>query len=390
MKILLAHNYYQIPGGEDVVLEKERALLASHGNDAPLFTVNNDEIKRFIDKLETAWNAPYNRRSKNMMAQKLATLKPDIVHAHNFFPVLSPSIYDACQEAGVPVVQTLHNFRILCPGALFMRGGKVCEDCLESSPYQAVFHKCYRESRFGSLVVARMVAKHKALNTWNTKVDRFIALTAFAKSKFVQGGIEPERISVKPNFIETDNTPLPPAAGRGGALFVGRLSVEKGIETLLEAWKNIDYKLRIAGDGPLMEKVKNAGIKNITVLGRLSAREVAKEMRRSAFLVAPSCWYEGFPMVLLEAFANGLPVIVSRLGSLAEIVEERVTGIRFTAGDAHDFTEKVSWAMGRPEELGRMGVNARKTFEDKYNPETNYKTLIGIYRRVIEDKGKKL
>ncbi len=380
MKVWLAHNYYRQSGGEDVVVANEQALLSAYGHKVQLVKDSNDRITGPWAAVKAAWQAPYSREARAGMAALIAERAPDVVHVHNFFPLMTPSIYDACRDAGVPVVQTLHNYRTICAGALLMRGGRPCEDCIGGSPWLGALHGCYRNSRPASLAVARLIATHRRRRTWHTKVDRFVALTEFSKSRFVKAGFPGERIAVKPNFVEDR---AQEAGMREGALFVGRLSPEKGVRTLLLAWDGIDVPLRIAGDGPLLDATCGP---NIVVLGRTAPEAVATEMARAAFLVMPSESYETFGLVIVEAFCQGLPVIASRLGSMAEIVEDGVTGLHFTPGDAADLAAKVRWAADHPEDMRRMGANARRVYEEKYTPEENYKQLIAIYEQAIENK----
>ncbi len=382
MRILQVHNTYQKAGGEDAVVANEGALLTGKGHEVRLWSVSNDEIVGAWAKLKTAWQTPYSHTARRRVAAAIADFAPDVVHVHNFFPLITPSVYDACRDAGVPVVQTLHNYRTICAGALLLRNGRPCEDCIGGSPYQGALHGCYRGSRPGSLAVARMIARHRGQGTWRTKVDRFIALTEFAKAKFVEAGFPAEKIAVKPNFVE-DRGPQEAETERNGALFVGRLSPEKGIGTLLTAWRDLDVQLRIAGDGPLLSMAQGTASPNVVPLGKLPPEAVNQEMTRAAFLVMPSDWYEGFPVTLAEAFCRGLPVIASRLGAMAEIVEDGVIGLHFTPGDAQDLAAKVRWAADHPEEMRRMGANARRAYEEKYTPEANLRQLMAIYEDVI-------
>ena len=386
MRILLVHNTYQQAGGEDTVAAAEMALLRNFGHEVHLHTVSNDKIQSFWTKVVTSWRTPYSLWGLKEITGVINETQPEVVHVHNFFPLLTPSIYDACRDAGVPVVQTLHNYRTICAGALLLREGKPCEDCINGSPYQAVLHGCYRNSRLGSLAVARMIDRHRRRGTWAEKVDRFIALTDFARNKFLEAGFPAERIVVKPNFIEKANLEAADGRQRSGALFVGRLSEEKGIRTLFKAWESLDFPLRIVGDGPLMNRVREQASGTIAVLGNKERKQVNEEMVHAAFLVMSSEWYEGCPMVLLEAFSQGLPVITSRLGSMAEIVEDGVTGLHFNPGDAEDLVRKVRWATEHPEEIRRMGQNALRVYEEKYTPETNYRCLMTIYEETITDK----
>jgi len=287
----------------------------------------------------------------------------------------------------VPVVLTLHNYRYICANGLFLRDGGPREDCLGASPYQAVTHRCYRDSKLGSLSLARLIAHHQKRGTWRSKVNRFVALTEFARSKFVAAGFPQEKVAVKPNFVaSTEADEAAVGAPRAGALFVGRLAAEKGIATMMQAWRSLDVPLRVLGDGPLAGLVKGFGNPAVEPLGWRSSDEVADEMRRAGFLVMPSEWYEGFPLTLVEAFSRGLPVLASGIGGMAEVVEDGVTGLHFAPGDVGDIVEKVAWAAGHPDEMRRMGENARRAYERLYSAEANYDMLQAIYDAAVEDR----
>jgi glycosyltransferase involved in cell wall biosynthesis len=381
-RVVIVHNRYQLPGGEDAVAAHELDLLARNGWETRAWYVSNDVISNTWSKITTVVRISYSRLARDELARIIAEFKPAVVHVHNFFPMLSPSLYDACRTTGVAVVQTLHNYRTICPGGQLFRDDHVCEDCIGRSPYHAALHGCYRGSRIGSLAVARMVNTHHRRGTWSHKVDRFIALSAFAKSKFVAGGFPENRIVVKPNFAF--DLSVTGSAPRAGALYVGRLSTEKGIDTLLRAWNGLDVPLRLVGDGPLRESVETAAGPSLIALGWKTPGEIAVEMSRSAFLVVPSVWPEGFPMVIAEAFCQGLPVIASRIGSLAEIIEDGATGLFFSAKDADELAAKVRWAHQHPERMRMMGTNARKRYEEKYSPNANFQQLTKIYAAAIE------
>lgn len=391
MKILQVHNIYKLTGGEDSVLDAEKILLQKYGHNVSTFKVTNDNIKGFINKIKAGLSVSYSPKSKEELSLVLRDFKPDLVHVHNFFPLLTPSIYDACVEKNIPVIQTLHNYRTMCPGALLMRDGKICELCVKGSAYKSVLHGCYRDSIIGTFAVARMVENHRAKGTWNTKVNRFIALTEFARNKFIEAGFPKEKIRVKSNFSSdsssnTNDTNLK----KNGALFVGRLSQEKGLGTLIETWSDLDIPLKVAGTGPLESELTHLKNSAVTALGMLDQNSVRKEMSRAAFLVMPSEWYEGFPMVLVEAFSQGLPVVASRLGGMAEIVEDGITGLHFETGNEKDLAVKVQWLHDHPEESRQMGLNARKVFEQKYTADKNYEILMDIYQDAINDSKKKL
>ena len=385
MRALIVHNRYQQAGGEDTVVANEYALLERNGWCPRLWGVSNEKIVGTWDKITAAMRASYSRPARDELARVVAEFAPAVVHVHNFFPLLSPSIYDACRAAGVAVVQTLHNYRTICAGALLARDGHPCEDCIGGSPYQGALHGCYRGSRLGSLAVARMVDTHRRRGTWSEKVDRFIALSAFAKDKFVAAGFPADRIAIKPNFAEDRR--VGGSCRRSGALYVGRLSPEKGIGTLLRAWNGVEVPLRIVGDGPMRAVVEAAIGPKVAASGWKTGADIAAEMGQAAFLILPAEVYESFPMVIVEAFSQGLPVIASRIGALAEIVEDGHTGLLFSFGDADDLARKVRWAGQHPEVLRRMGAEARRIYEERYSPSVNFRQLVGIYQEAIAQRG---
>ena len=388
MKILQLHNFYQQSGGEDFVVMAERELLQSHGHDVRFYGVSNDVVKGALKKIKTAWQAPYSADARLRVTAEISTFRPDVVHVHNFFPLLTPSVYDACQDAGVPVVQTLHNFRTICPGALLLRKDRICEACISGSAYRAVSRRCYRGSFPGSLAVARMVAYHSKHGTWREKVDCFISLTDFAKDIFVKAGFPEEKIAIKPNFL---NSGPVPGGGKGGyALFVGRLSHEKGIKILLDAWERLSGKmpLKIVGDGPLAGWVAMAAARVPAVewLGHRSRMEVLSLMREASVLVFPSIWYEGFPLSITEAYSVGLPVIGGDLGSMTSLIAHGRTGLHFRPGDPGDLAAKLEWALAHPAELKWMRHEARAEFDGKYTADKNYEKLMDIYQKASEQK----
>jgi glycosyltransferase involved in cell wall biosynthesis len=382
MKVMLVHNSYQQSGGEDTVLASEMNLLLRCGNEVNLFHLHNNTVNSVLKKIHTALHAPYSRAILHDLRARITLYNPDVVHVHNIFPLITPSVFDACRDMKVPVVYTLHNFRTVCPGALLLRDGRICEKCLHGTAYRAALYGCYRNSRIGSLAVARLVEYHRKRNTWRDKVDLFIALTQFAKRKFVEAGFSDKKIVVKPNFVAA---PAPPdiIKERNGALFVGRLSPEKGLRTILDAWEKLEVPLQIAGKGPLLDEIVNRQNDRICVRGHVSGNEISDLMFSAYVLIMASDCYEGFPMGLVEAFSHGLPVIAPRLGSMEELIQDHVTGLLYEPGNAEDLAAKVKWAVYHREELMRMGRNARKVYQDKYTPETNYSLLIEIYKQAM-------
>lgn len=387
IRVLLVHNHYLRPGGEDTVFEAERSLLEHMGHKVITFVENNVHLKN-MDPFKAAANAVWSKDTQQKLRRVIQQTRPDIAHFHNTFLMISPAAYYTCKEAGVPVVQTLHNYRLICPSALLRREGQICEDCVgKAVPWPGVLHGCWRGSRAETAVVATMLTVHRLMKTWQEQVDVYIALTEFARQKFIEGGLPPEKIMVKPNFVEPD-----PGEGRhkgGYALFVGRLSSEKGVRTLLSAWRWLkNTRLKIVGDGPLLDEARNfiqrEGLNMVELLGRKSRSEVFALMKKAKVLIFPSEWYEGFPMTLAEAFATGLPAVASRLGAMAEIVEDGRTGLLFEPGAPDDLAAKVEWAWTHPKEIAEMGRNARREYELKYTAERNYELLMQIYRRAMK------
>jgi glycosyltransferase involved in cell wall biosynthesis len=390
MKILLVHNAYKHRGGEDNVFSAERDLLVAAGHCVTTYLRHNDEIAvdGFFSSAKLATKTIWSRESYRALGELLRESQPDIVHFHNILPLISPAAYYACVKAGVPVVQTLHNYRLLCPGGMFLRDGLVCEQCLgRSIPWPGIAHACYRGSRAATSGVATMLTVHRALRTWQHGVNVYIALTEFARRKFIEGGLPRERIVVKPNFVSLDPGV---SVSRGDyALFVGRLAQEKGLDILLSCWRQLSntIPLKIAGDGPLHDEMESfatrSSLKSVSFLGRVSSGEILELMRGARFLVFPSLWFEGFPLTIAEAYACGIPVIASRLGAMGEIVEDGRTGLHFKSGDAADLAAKVEWAWAHEDQMGSMGIAARTEYESKYTAERNYQMLKKIYESAI-------
>jgi glycosyltransferase involved in cell wall biosynthesis len=378
-RVLVVHNAYQHRGGEDSVVDDEIALLQAHGHEVERCLRSNDEIGGMA-RLSLAGTTLWSSQTTKSVAEVVSRFRPDVIHVHNTFPLISPSLYWAAGRAGVPVVQTLHNFRLLCPQAMLLRAGRVCEDCVGKIPWRGVTRACYRGSRAQSGVLAGMLVLHRALGTWQDRVTRYVALNNFCRAKFIQGGLPADRIVVKPNFVDL---PAPPALPRQGALFVGRLSPEKGISVLAEAARRVpDCAITVVGTGP-GEPVL-AGLRNMHLRGFCDAGGVHSAMHSASWLVLPSIWYENFPRTLVEAFACGLPVLASRLGALADLVREGETGLLFEPGNAGDLAQKMAWAQAHPEAMARMGQNARAEYEANYTAAINYRQLTAIYDEAIE------
>jgi glycosyltransferase involved in cell wall biosynthesis len=383
LKIVVAHNFYQQAGGEDQVFADETALLESHGHTVARHTVHNDEVAN-LGRLTLAGRTIWNRQSHRELFELVQRERADVVHFHNTFPLLSPSVYSAARSAGAAVVQTLHNYRLICPTAILYRNEKVCEDCMNrKAPWPAVVHRCYRGSFGASMVTAAMLSVHQSRGTFANDVDAYIALTEFAKAKFVQGGMPVDKITVKPNFVGPD-----PGVGEGRGnfcLFVGRLTEAKGIDVLLKAWKLLPdpIELKIAGDGELAPHVRDAAASNprIHFVGRLPSDQINDLMGKATALIFPSVWYEGLPKTILEAYARGTPVIASRLGSMIELVRDGITGAHFTANDPADLAATVAGLLASGT-LPTMRTAVREYYLSKYTAEANYRMLMDVYERL--------
>ncbi len=398
MRILLVHNRYRQPGGEDAAFEAEAGMLRRAGHAVRTFAVET-RAPTPIEAPAFAARALWSLHARRALRPALASFQPEIVHFHNTFPLLSPAVYYECRKAGVPVVQTLHNYRLLCAAGTLFRAGAVCEECPRARSLRpALLHGCYRGSRAQTAVVAAMLGLHRTLGTWDREVGAYIALTEFARRKLVEGGLPEAKVFVKPNFVAPAAAVPPsaaaPSAGAGSyALFVGRLSPEKGIRTLLEAWRLVaGIPLLVAGDGPLRGEADAAASRlgggRLRILGWQDRGRVGELMRGARFLVFPSLWYESFPLVLAESFGCGLPVVAAGLGAAAEIVRDGRSGLHFRPGDAADLAARAAWLWSRPGECRRMGVEGRAQFEAEYGEPRNCRTLMGIYERLLAGGGR--
>lgn len=365
------------------MVESELRLLRRNGHDVECLFRHNDDVPT-TPVVSLALQTLWSRSSSGSLTRLATEFRPDLIHVHNTFPLISASLYWAAAEARIPVVQTLHNFRLFCLQAMLLRNGAICEDCLGKLPWRGVVRGCYRGSRLQSGVLAGMLTLHRALSTYRTKVTRYIALNEFCRRKFVEGGLPEHKVVIKPNFVDD---PGIRASARQGFLFVGRLSAEKGISVLAEAARRCNViSVRIAGTGPESDRITE--VPGLIALGALSGDRVMQEMAGAMALVMPSIWYESFPRTLVEAFACALPVIASRLGAMAELIEDGKTGLLFETGNAADLAHKMDWASANPGAMREMGANARREYEAKYTPEINYRQLMAIYADAIAAMGR--
>lgn len=385
MRIVVAHNRYKYAGGEDSVLRAEVEMLREAGHFVELFEADNSSIEGTLAKISAAGSLFYSESSRSKMAELLRTFQADVLHIHNWFPLVSPSIIAAARERGIPVVQTLHNFRMLCVNGTMYRDGRICHDCLgKRFPLYGIAHRCYSNSFVGSALVAAAFSYHRVAHTWDG-VATFIALSEYQRSLLIQGGIDADQIIVKPNFVKK---PIEIGSGQGGyALFVGRLIPEKGIHTVLEAWSRneISTSLKVMGDGPLADEVREkvSSLRQVQYLGQCSSNEVFTAMAEARFVICASECHEAFGLTIVEALSCGTPVLAADTASIEEIVEDGRTGFRFKAGDAEDLVAKAALLIAGDADYQEMRRICRAVYEERYTDSINYGLLIEIYQRAI-------
>lgn len=389
MRILVIHNRYTQYGGEDSVFETETELLSRQGHFVERLIFESKEVQSFFSKCMVMLKMFYNPESARLLRSKIENFRPDVIHVHNFFPVASPSIFFVANRYNVPIIATLHNYRLVCPSAMLYYQNEIYENSLQSVfPLDSIVRGVYRNSILHTAAIASMTAIHHWLGTWRNRVDRYVVLTRFAKSKFMASALNlpDDKFVIKPNFVMD--------FGNGKRdredyfLFVGRLSEEKGIEVLLKATQLFNFKLKIIGDGPFRKQVEEYASRNpnIEYLGFHQKKMIIETMKGALALVFPSVWYEGLPMTIIEAFSTGTPVIASRLGGMKEIVINEFNGLHFDAGSESDLIKKIEEMKQRHEDVKLFSDNARRTYIEKYMPERNYIQLTSIYEQAIREK----
>ena len=387
LTVLLVHNVYQQPGGEDRVFETEGGLLEANGHRVLRYTLHNDDVAG-LSRAALAARAVWSREAHADILARVRDESVDVVHVHNTLPLASPSVFWAARRGGAATVHTLHNFRTVCPGALLMRDGDLCHDCVgRAVALPAIRHACYRDDRAATAVVAAVAASHRAAGTFTDQVDRFVALSESARDIFVAGGLPADKIAVKANALSEDPEPGP---GGAGVLFAGRLTEEKGVQVLLDAWAQAPDlpALQIAGDGPLAPAVEQAAQADdrITWLGWQDGDAMNTLMGGAALLAAPSLWYEGWPLVATEAMGQGTPVVASDLGAFAEMVEPEWTGYLFPRGDAAALAACVRKALADPDRLAVMRLATWLGFRKRYARKVNYRQLRSIYADALRER----
>ena len=391
MKILLVHNYYgsTAPSGENQVVDAERALLRERGHEVLDFNRYSDEVRGQggWGILKGALATPYNPFVVSAVRRAVQHFDPDVVHVHNTFPLISPAVFHAAGPRATRIL-TLHNYRLFCAAAIPLRQGKACTLCLaEHSIWPALRYGCYRGSRLATLPLATSIGLHRLLDTWHRHVDGFIALTDFQRDRMIEAGLPSHKVFLKPHFYDKPPLPLPWSQRKGDVVFVGRLSEEKGLRFLLDAWiawGKEAPRLELIGQGPERElwenRVREAGMESHVVFtGQLPFDQVQVRIAQARLLVLPSICFEGFPMVIREAFALGVPVAASRLGSMQSLIESGYNGNLFEPGDSGSLLQAVRELWNNTSQLAAMGNQARMTFENRYTSYSNYEQLMAIY-----------
>lgn len=386
MKILLVHNFYKFFAGEDSIALREKDLLESNGENVFFFTRDNKETENYttVQKINFFRQTIYSKKTEEEIKGIINDFKPDVAYTHNIFPLISPSIFHTLHKASIPCIQNVQDYRWLCPNGVFYINDRICERCKNGAFWNAVIYRCFRNSFLLSGLYAATISANRMAGVFK-KIDVFLCTTEFNKQKLMEAGIEESRISIKPNYLDISG--IEPSYGNGDyVIFLGRLSQEKGLWTLIHAFERLgDLRLCIVGTGPLEEPLKQyiheKGINNISIEGFKQGLEKDNLLRNALFMVFPSEWYEHFPIVLLEAFAFGKPVIASNIGNMPLIVENEKSGLHFRAGDVDDLMDKIKTLIQNPSLIIRMGMYARKKIEADYTPEINYRILKSIFKR---------
>jgi len=384
MKVLQAHNYYRVRGGEKIVMEQTTALLRGNGHRVELFTRDSRDI---ASGWRGAWRAAaggvYSRTARDSMRETLRSFQPDLVHVHNVHPLISPSALAACRAEKVPVVMTCHNFRLVCPAGILFSHNRSCHRCLGGREYWCVLRNC-KENPAVSISYALRNWVHRRFRLFRDNVTHYITLSHFQKNILAGEGFPEERISILPNMIALPEPHGEPDAARPFALFVGRLSVSKGITVLLDAARRTPaIPIRVAADTSNLEELHLRIPPNVELLGRKDKAELDALYARARFVIVPSVCYEACPMVVLEAMAQGRPVVASRTGSIPELVSEGETGLLFEAGNAADCAEKMKILWDNPAAGRTYGRQARERAARNHNPEQYYQRLLAVYQTAM-------
>ncbi|MFI6721273.1 glycosyltransferase [Kribbella sp. NPDC050470] len=380
MRVAMLHNRYRTgqPSGENTVVAQTVDLLGNSGHDVDLYVRNSDDIAGLArkDRALLPFRSVWSYSAERDLTVLLQEQRPDVVHVHNTFPLFSASVLRAAHRLNLPVVATLHNFRLMCANAVLQRDGRPCESCIGKIPWSGVRHGCYRESRVQTLPLATSIGVHHKLRTWQRYVTTLIAPSEFVRGRFVAGGYDPDQIVVKPHAVPHSGLVR---EGPGEAVvFLGRLVEDKGFADLLQAWDSSLGTLVVIGDGPLRAEAEARAARDssIQVKGQLPWAEGMELLRSARVAVVPARSYETFGLVVVEAFAHGVPVVASRLGALAELVDDGETGALTEPGDPEGLRKAIG-LVGDPVTSVAFGERARQVYLDRFTPERD---LVGTER----------
>jgi len=389
LNILIAHNFYKQRGGEDVIFESESKLLEDHGHNIYRYAISNKDINGTFKSLAAGVSAVYNSASARRIKEVIADFNPDVIHVHNFWPMISPAIFYEAKKANVPIVHSIHNFRLLCPSAYLYFDHAIYEKSINKVfPFDAIRKGVYRNSKIQTAVLAFMTAYHNKMGTWKNKIDQFIINTEFAKKKFLASSLEltDSQFYVKPNFVPDYQQDSHQRQRLDQYLFVGRLSEEKGLEVLVETFKRLKLPITIVGDGPLKNLVEQAANECPTIhyVGFKNKQEVIEYLKTTRAMILPSLWYEGLPMTLMEAFCMGAPVIASNLGAMAETIVHGENGLLFETGSSVALEKQLNQLEQNENLRQKLASGARNAYLSRYTPEINYKMLVEVYQKAME------
>ncbi len=388
MKVLQVHNFYKIRGGECSVVDAERALLESHGHEVMTYYRDSRDIDNLgmLDKARMLLSVPYNKSVEKDLVVAVRKNRPDVAHVHNVFPMLTTALYKALNSCGVPVVQTIHNFRFLCPNGQFYVHGHICEDCQKQSYFSAVKKKCMQDSVPVSAVYAAAISHAWRSRILPNSIDRYIALNQFFAQRLIDAGVPSSRVRILGNFIAESEVSVSPKLGY--VLYLGRLSKEKGLRTLLAAWEHIEgVTLKIAGSGPMSQEIEgliaHRQLENVQLLGHVSGDEKQNLIKHAICMVVPSEWYENFPISVVEAMSLGTPVVASNIGGLPEMVEHEKTGLIFEPGNRVALEAALYAIIMDQEMAGRLAVNSLGAARDLFGSRKHYDGLMNVYTEAV-------
>lgn len=387
MRVLQLHTRYRQAGGEDAVVAGEADLLRAAGHEVRQVRARNPEGR--VESLTSLAGSTWSLRARAAIRALTERWRPDIAHIHNTWFAMTPSVLAGLDEAHVPIVVTLHNYRLVCAAATLFRDGRPCQDCVGTHPWHGVRHACYRGSRLQTVPAATSIAVHEQRGTWRRHPDLLLVLNDFARSVFIASGLPAELLRVKANFVPDPGPRSMPVSASNEILVVGRLSTEKGVDVVLEAWRRLgstDLKLVVIGDGPLRSELERSAPEGVTFTGLLPPESVRARMLAARALALPSLWYEGQPMTVIEALSCGVPALVSDHGGLPQLVGSVDPSLAITPGDIDAWATALRRLADR-RDLDVVSARARSAWQREFSPAVALSALTDAYAAAIERAG---